>query len=155
MPESEYYRMNPMEFWKNLIKTMTQTHYVTYMEFINNIIRLRAESVLDFGGGSGYLSYLLSQFGFNVTYSEVNLLALSWMRFLRAKYNLRIDIIDLYTDKITKKYDVVICKDVVEHTENPKEMIDTLLSYSNKKLLFCPDKSVPEDWLPMHREFSL
>jgi len=82
-------------------------------------------------------------------------LALSWMRFLRAKYNLRIDIIDLYTDKITKKYDVVICKDVVEHTENPKEMIDTLLSYSNKKLLFCPDKSVPEDWLPMHREFSI
>ena len=152
MDEQRYYRVNPLEFWKNLIKSMTQSHYAIFHYYIARVIRCGGMTVLDYGGGSGFLSYLLACHGFDVTFAEVNIVSLSWMRYLRFKRNIKMDIIDLSVEEINRKYDVVICKDVLEHVKDPQSLLRKLEGYTGKQLLMSDPHEVKkdEDWLPMH-----
>ena len=152
--ELSFYRNTPFEFIKNLVKNMDGMHQDIF-DYINNIIAKNDhKSILDYGGGSGYLSMRLHNKGYNVTFSEVNLLSLEWMDYITKKKNMDIKIIDLYNNKITNKYDVIIIKDVAEHVSNPDKLLNELKKMTNN-LIVLPGMCLgEEDYLPMHKQMD-
>jgi 2-polyprenyl-3-methyl-5-hydroxy-6-metoxy-1,4-benzoquinol methylase len=76
--------------------------------------------VLDFGCGSGVLSYLLAQNGYNVTSCDIEL---SPFRLIEKRINFPSDIQFIEGDIITKdlpqnSFDIIFAMDVLEHIEN-------------------------------------
>ena len=153
---SKFYRYTPFEFFKNLIKNMDIMHYQILGD--NILLTLKKSgcvTVLDYGGGSGYLAMMLNKLNFKVTFSEVNKVSLDWMKYITKEKNLDIDILDLQESKIEKTYDSIIIKDVLEHLTNPQLVLDSLSKHTNN-LIIIPDKiTKEEDYLPMHFGYEI
>jgi hypothetical protein len=152
----KFYRHTPFEFFKNLIKNMDIMHYQILGENILPTLKKdNCKSVLDYGGGSGYLSILLNKLGFKVTFSEVNKISLDWMKSITKDLNFDIDILDLQENKVEKFYDAIIIKDVLEHITNPQVVLE-YLSKHTKNIIIIPNKvEKEEDYLPMHFSYEI
>jgi 2-polyprenyl-3-methyl-5-hydroxy-6-metoxy-1,4-benzoquinol methylase len=154
---NNFYRNTPFEFFKNLIKNMDIMHYEEILgKFILPELRKnKTNTILDYGGGSGYQAILLHKLGYKVTFSEINKLSLEWMKYITKENNFDIDIIDLQENKIEKTYDSIILKDVLEHVVNPEALLE-MLSSKTKNLIITPDKiEKVEDYLPMHFNYKI
>jgi 2-polyprenyl-3-methyl-5-hydroxy-6-metoxy-1,4-benzoquinol methylase len=152
---SNFYRHTPFEFFKNLIKNMDVMHYQILGEnILPELKKLKGKVVLDYGGGSGYLSILLHKLGYNVTFTEVSKLSLEWMKYITKELNFDIKIIDLQESKIEGNYDAIVIKDVIEHLINPQEILGMLSEHTNC-LIIIPNKiDKKEDYLPMHFSYE-
>lgn len=153
---SKFYRHTPFEFFKNLIKNMDIMHYqILGDNILPELRKSNCKTVLDYGGGSGYLAMLLNKLGYKVTFSEINKISLDWMRYITKENNLPIDILDLQESKIEQTYDSIIIKDVLEHLTNPQLVLETLSKHTNS-LIIIPNKIVKEeDYLPMHFAYEI
>jgi 2-polyprenyl-3-methyl-5-hydroxy-6-metoxy-1,4-benzoquinol methylase len=152
---SHFYRHTSFEFFKNLIKNMDIMHYQILGEnILPELKKLTGKKVLDYGGGSGYLSILLHKLGYNLTFSEVSKLSLEWMKYITKELNFDIKIIDLQENKIEGNYDAIVIKDVIEHLINPQEILEMLSEHTNS-LIIIPNKiDKKEDYLPMHFSYE-
>lgn len=154
---NEFYRNTPFEFFKNLFKNMDIMHYeeILAKNILPELRKNNSKTVLDYGGGSGYLAILLSKLGYKVTFSEINKISLEWMKYIVKELNLDINIIDLQENKIEDTYDNIIIKDVIEHLINPEAILD-MLSSKTKSLIIIPNKiDKEEDYLPMHFGYEM
>lgn len=153
---NKFYRFTPFEFFKNLFKNMDVMHYQILGEnIIPEIRKIDGKTILDYGGGSGYLAILLDKLGYKVTFAEINKISIEWMKYITKELKLDIKVIDLHEKKITENYDMIILKDVIEHLINPEPILDDL-SPKAKSLFIYPNKvEKEEDYLPMHFGYEL
>ena len=153
---SKFYRYTPFEFFKNLLKNMDIMHYQILGEnILPELKKAKCKTVLDYGGGSGYLAMMLDKLDFKVTFSEVNKISLDWMKHITKEDNLDIDILDLQENKIEQTYDAIIIKDVLEHLTEPQVVLDMLSKHTNN-LIIIPNKiTKEEDYLPMHFSYEI
>ncbi len=153
---NKFYRNTPYEFFKNLIKNMDIMHYhILIRDILPRLRDTSCKTVLNYGGGSGYLEILLTKLGFKVTFSEINKISLDWIKYINQELKLDIKIIDLQDSKIEENYDMIIIKDVLEHITNPEEVINELQK-KTKNLVIIPYKlDKKEDYLPMHFNYEI
>jgi len=92
----------------------------------NDVISLvpeKAKSILDIGCASGTLGYNLKQSRDCVVSGIDN----NAIYYKEAKSNLdNFDILDVETDKIDYMYDCIILADVLEHLNNPEELLNKI-----------------------------
>jgi 2-polyprenyl-3-methyl-5-hydroxy-6-metoxy-1,4-benzoquinol methylase len=86
--------------------------------------------VLDYGGGIGDLSLKLAQKGLDVTYAEVEGMNFEFAKWLFAKNKQKIKIINLSQSlELHKKYNVILCIDVIGQVPNPLEVLTNFGSH--------------------------
>jgi SAM-dependent methyltransferase len=153
---NKFYRYTPFEFFKNLIKNMDIMHYQILGEnILPELKKANCKTVLDYGGGSGYLAMMLNKLGFQVTFSEINKISLDWMRYITKELSINIKVLDLQENKLEQTYDAIIIKDVLEHLSKPQVTLD-MLGDKAKNLIIIPNKiDKVEDYLPMHFSYEI
>lgn len=150
-----FYQITPFEFIRNL-KRNSDLQHLKIMNVIFNYIKATSpRTLLDYGGGSGYFSLVLSAIGMDVTFSEVNLLALAWMKFAKKELGYKLRILDLNKKKLNGRYDFILAKDVIEHFKEPAKKIEELKRHSDNMLILPGSCCDTEDWAPMHFHFNV
>jgi 2-polyprenyl-3-methyl-5-hydroxy-6-metoxy-1,4-benzoquinol methylase len=97
----------------------------------------RPKNILDFGGGVGLLAIPLARAGFDVTLADLDSKTLEFAVFRanRRKVQLKVWKSDIDPAPPDKKYDVIMCMDVLEHL--PKEVlhdvVDKLIKLKHAK----------------------
>lgn len=81
--------------------------------------------MLDVGGGGGFFANLLSRRGADVCLVDYSEAAVA---FARSRFpELRVVQMSVYElDALVERYDVVICFDVIEHLERPRDMLEAI-----------------------------
>lgn len=111
----------------NIIQTL-----FTYSVLIERIKKLGIKTILDYGGGAGTLSVLLSQLGYDVVYADLPGKTFQFAKWRFKKRGLKIPIIalfgneetDLSTNKLKKyKFDCILSTEVIEHVLYPLKLI--------------------------------
>lgn len=115
-------------------------------------LQLAHGKVLDYGGGAGDLSLDLVRNGLIVDYADLGGKTFNFAKWLFAKNNCDINMINLSESELFKKYDTIFCIDVVEHVKQPKVLLKSLIDHleNNGKLIITalhPD--ISKD-VPMH-----
>ena len=92
------------------------------LEFVGDV---NGKSVLDVGGGGGFFAYLLSQRGADVCLVDYSEAAVA---FARSRFpELKVVQMSAYElDTLGERYDVVVCFDVIEHLDRPKDMLEAV-----------------------------
>lgn len=111
------------------------------LEFIENKIRehfntlnndsLKGLDILDVGCGGGLISMPLSQKGANVTAIDASSRNIESAKNQATKQNVKIDYRNTTIEELCrdlKKYDVVICLEVIEHVANIEDFVANLAS---------------------------
>ena len=117
------------------------------------IIKISQGDILDYGAGIGDLSLELARKGFNVDYADVEGKNFDFAKWLFQKNNSEIEMIDLTKNKLSKKYNTIICIDVIEHVPNPKMVLRELVEHlkENGRLIITALKSQEiSETYPMH-----
>lgn len=117
----DFHRLNESSVYC-LTKWNCEEKYQAIMRYISYIAKMNGGSILDFGGGIGELTISLVNKYSNVDFMEVpgNTLEYAKWRFKRRSLN-----IEVFTslNQIKKKYDLIICLDVLEVLEKPQSHI--------------------------------
>lgn len=125
----KFYEENPfyifdLVFW----------HSTRYQKALRKrMVEMAQGSVLDYGGGVGFLSMDLARKGLAVDYADLQGRTFNFAKWLFSKRNYRIRMINLSKEKISKKYDTVFCIDVIEHIKNPQSILKEIVGYLNSK----------------------
>ena len=87
--------------------------------------------ILVLGDGIGTDSLRFAAMGYNVTYFEFKgcSSAVAVYRFLRQGFTSRITVIHKIEELPVRKFDVVICREVLEHVNNPVSVIENIWKY--------------------------
>lgn len=113
-------------------------------------------SVLDYGGGAGFLSMNIADKGIVVDYADLEGRTFDFARWIFTKRGYRnINVINLSKESISKKYDTIFCIDVLEHSRNQKNLLKEIVGYLNPggKLALIVDYEFSEG-IPLHFEIS-
>ena len=163
-PETEeeikqFYRITPYDFFRNLLKNMDIMHYEKILKeiILPHLRKNNHKTVLDYGGGSGYLTILLHKLDFKMSLAEINKISIDWMKYITKELNFDIEVIDLQEQEIENNYDIIIIKDVIEHLPSQKYITNLIerLSKNTKNIFIFPDKlDKEEDYMPMHFNYE-
>lgn len=96
--------------------------------FRSEVIETAKGKVLDYGGGVGDLSISLFKKGFEIHYAELGGNTFDFAEWMFKKRGCNIKTIDSDKDKISEKYNTIICIDVIEHIVDSKELLNNLVS---------------------------
>jgi len=106
------------------------------LQFITDRINLTGLSVLDIGCGGGLLAEEMSKKGANVTGIDASVKTISVAKKHAKESKLKIDYqcmtIDQYLKKSNKKFDCIICFELIEHVPDPKKLLKDINSVSKK-----------------------
>lgn len=112
--------------------------------------------VLDYGGGVGDLCIEIAKKGFEVDYADLQGRTFEFAKWLFSKKGRNIGIINLSAEKIYKKYDTILCIDVIEHVKDPKLLLKDFvdrLSDGGRLIITALHPDVSEE-KPMHFEIK-
>jgi 2-polyprenyl-3-methyl-5-hydroxy-6-metoxy-1,4-benzoquinol methylase len=139
-------KLSSQEYWDDVLEeaklprvnTGRSYHYRVTMDFIDSSIRNQAYTTFfEVGcGSSGWLPYFAQEYGLKVSgidYSAVGCrLAEENLRLLGIPYG-EIFCKDIFEEDCTdgKKYDIVFSYGVIEHFENPEDIIGIFSSFLN------------------------
>ena len=119
-----------LDYWKKI------GNYILFKKFMSEDIK----TILDIGCHIGFLDILYSQWGEeerNVTAIDISKRALDYAMAHNKQYkrNIKFRLGVFETMDFEEKYDLVILSHVIEHTYNPKIMIDKAIDLCNKRLM--------------------
>jgi 2-polyprenyl-3-methyl-5-hydroxy-6-metoxy-1,4-benzoquinol methylase len=145
---NNFYKLNPFYVFDLLYWQGTSTQ----KEFRKNILNLAKGNVLDYGGGAGDMSLMLSKSGFLVDYADLPSKTSDFAKWWFGKHNCKIRVIDLENEEIFQKYDTILCLDVIEHIIKPDELLNKFANYLNKDgvLIITNLKAETSKDAPMH-----
>jgi SAM-dependent methyltransferase len=118
----------------------------------DNILKIASGDVLDYGGGIGDSSARLAEKGLNVTYADVRGRTFEFAEWLFKKRGLNIETVNLIEKNISKKYDTIICLDVVEHVFEPEAALASITGHLKEtgKLALTLGSTDDDNSHPMH-----
>jgi len=107
---------------------------------------------LDYGSGIGTGGILFAQNNFSVTLADISTTNLDFCRYRFKKRNLKAEFIDLKNQYLQdKRFDIITCFDVLEHTCEPIKIIISLVNALNDNGLLLLNIPISEDRnRPMH-----
>lgn len=119
-------------------------------------IELVEGRVLDYGAGIGDLCVKIAERGFDIDYADVQGKTFEFAKWLFFKNNYNIAMINLSKNKLSKKYNTILCIDVIEHVKDPKFLLKDFVGHleNNGRLIITalhPDISKK---VPMHFEIK-
>lgn len=111
----------------------------------------KGKTVLDYGCGVGYGSYILSEVGLEVVGYDISEDALDWARhYAEARPNLRFTSIPP-----TERFEVATCLECMEHVTDPRALVDWLAEHVSELLLASTPEAKEGKWSPYHNiEFT-
>lgn len=121
---------------------MTTDHYIFDLikfcnpERLDNLLHpvknFENLKVLDYGGGIGIIAQILAEKNI-VFYYDLPSMTQDFAKYVNRNF----DVVFLDKEKVfTKKYDMIVCADVLEHVENPLELTRYFLYSLNKRGFF-------------------
>jgi SAM-dependent methyltransferase len=118
-----------------------------------SVIKVASGDVLDYGGGIGDLCVRLAEKGLNVTYADIHGRTFEFAEWLFRRRDVRIEMIDLRKEKLPRKYDTIICLDVIEHVPQPEAVLENIVGHlreHGKLIVTIPP--IQKERHPMHLE---
>ena len=108
--------------------------------------------VLDYGCGTGYGSYVLSDGAKKVVGHDTSPEALAWA----AHYAARASNLSFTSEPPADIFDCITCFECIEHVPDPEATLDWLASHARECVLIStPEPPEKGSWSPFHtREFS-
>ncbi len=88
----------------------------------------RPLQILVFGDGLGFDSACLANAGHQVSYFEVSQKAIGFASRIFHECNCAVDVMTTVEQVHAKKYDAVVCLDVLEHVQDPVKLVELLAS---------------------------
>jgi len=87
--------------------------------------------VLDYGCGSGIYGLKLALAGYDVTLADLPSKTFKFIQFICKKHNLKVKFQELSGDNyaLFGKFDYIICTDVLEHVDEPEELLRILIEH--------------------------
>jgi len=125
-------------------------------KFRKRIVKESFGDVLDYGGGIGDLSLKMARKNLNVTYTEVNGENMEFASafFKKMGYNIEVLDVEKEQEKIwVKKYDTIVCIDVIEHIPHPEAVLKKMAEHlrdNGRLIITALDCIGPTDDAPMH-----
>ena len=112
--------------------------------------------VLDCGGWIGDLSVKLAEKGLNVTYGDASGATFEFAKWLFQRRGCNIEVIDLAEEGLSKRYDAIICIDVIEHIPRLEAILERIAGSLNKedKLIITCLHGWEHESYPMHLEMG-
>lgn len=108
-------------------------------------------AILDIGCGNGIISRYLGRYGYQVQGVDVSEKAIETARKLNAMPNVRFDVKSAEELKASeRKYDAIICSEVLEHLQDPSSLLRVLyhcLNESGKLIITVPNGRGPREML--------
>ena len=90
------------------------------------------DDIIDLGCGSGYVLRNIKEYrsmlGVDISTSALK----EAKKFLKGRENVRIVKGDVQNFRLRKKFDKIVCAEVIEHVPEPKELVDTAIRLSKK-----------------------
>jgi len=142
------------EWTKNVIKVLKKLN-----------ITLKNKKILEVGAGDG-INYIAFKEEFNISSFDYYVVELDKKSInVCKKRGIRNIINDFFNkqilNKITMKFDIILCFEVLEHQINPKEFLDTcfkllkedgllIITVPNREMSFHKFKEIPGDIPPHH-----
>ena len=116
-------------------------------KMINQIENLKLKKILEFGGGIGEFSVLCSEKDFDITYYDLDGEIKNYALWRFNKHQCDIKVAEKYP--LDQQWDLVNMMDVLEHLENPQEVISDLSK--NTDYIFCNPEEVKYNvFFPQH-----
>jgi 2-polyprenyl-3-methyl-5-hydroxy-6-metoxy-1,4-benzoquinol methylase len=115
----------------DLEKRESDLAMVQQMKFIG------AKNILDFGGGVGFNAIQIAQAGFDVTLADLDSVTLKFGAYRAEKHGVKLKLwkSDVEAMPPDKKYDVILCLDVLEHLppDELRSVVDKLIQLKHAK----------------------
>lgn len=104
------------------------------VKLLEKEVCLKGKEILDIGGGVGLLSLVVSKRKANVTLLDKNEWMLGIAKSLFLENNAKVEIMkgDILSFNSGRKYDIVICSDVIEHVSNKLSLIKKIKKLMKK-----------------------
>lgn len=130
------------EYWSNKhVQNVCEEHEILAMEMMPNSTQT---SILDIGCGDGHL---LSLFGDNLVRVGVDISQTALNKVSKDIKTYKQDITQLDIPYEDGFFDVILLLDVLEHTFNPKEVLESVGKYGNTIILTVPNMGFVKDRL--------
>ena len=113
--------------------------------FVRLVDHIDNSHVLEYGCGSAILTeYLIRHFpNCEYTVADIPSATLDFIRWKKDKYDCQYEILEIGEGRegipLERNYDLIICRDVLEHTPNPLEITEELIRHSNPGAVLCID----------------
>lgn len=149
----KFYEENPFYVFELILWHSTDYQRKLRHKFVGML----QGKVLDYGGGAGDLCAEIAKKGFKADYADLQGRTFEFAKWLFRKKNCNVGMVNLSREKLSEKYDTILCIDVIEHVENPESLLKDLVGRLNEngRLIITalhPDVSKDK---PMHFEIKL
>ena len=124
----DFYQLKPFYIFDLAYWHMTRVQ----IKFRSKLLSLASGKVLDYGAGIGDFTLNIYKNKLPTSYADVGGKTFEFAKWLFKKNSADIIMIDLAKEDISDSYDTIFCVDVIEHVNNPKEVLTKLISHLNK-----------------------
>lgn len=114
-----------------------------YTVIIDLLKKLGVNSVFDYGAGIGTFVELASTYGMSCAYADLNSLTMDFAktRFNDSGYKIKTFELDPFGANLFKKFDCVVCTEVLEHIFKPDQLVREIYSHLRPGGLFVVSES--------------
>lgn len=108
-----------------------------YRYYLMLVEHIKRPSILEYGCGSAVMTeYFMQHFpDYNYTVADIPSVTLEFVKWKKDTYNYNLDILTIGKGKegipLINNYDLIICQDVLEHTPNPLEIVQSFALHLN------------------------
>ena len=136
--DTEYYTITlnniSEKFFSHLKSDVSNISTNEIVKICNDLFKERAKTkVLDYGCGPGHYGLFLALQGYDVTLMDLPHKAFDFLQCMCKKYGVKVNFAyspEEYQD-IRGKFDYIICSDVLEHVDEPEQLLETLTAHLN------------------------
>jgi 2-polyprenyl-3-methyl-5-hydroxy-6-metoxy-1,4-benzoquinol methylase len=119
------------------------------LDFIVDAIKNLKKSdikILDIGCGNGNISLALGSLGYSVTGVDIDSTSIENARKINNFKNVQFKVLDANAFDVKDEFDAIVCSEVLEHLENPSELVQSIFSILKKDGILVA--TVPNGWGP-------
>lgn len=157
-----YHKKNNNALYHSIINENNFTYFYTlkYLKKVLAMFGLKQLEVLDLGCGVGTIDFYLAQKGYQVTGIDISKDAIDICNAVKKEFkfeNTEFFHGDVQKTYFKKKFDFIICSEVIEHVEDDTGLLETILTLLNPGgvlLLTTPSLSAPLYKLGFLRSFD-